>query len=141
MKLSALLEGISYFWMQQSGDPDCTQICFDSRKVQPGALFVCIKGEFSDGHRYVEEAIRAGACAIVCDGVFSLAQVPSRVAVVRVAKARQALAVLAANFYHHADRRLKLIGVTGTNGKSTSVTFLQSILQQAGKKNRFDRHH
>lgn len=134
MKLSALLEGISYFWMQQSGDPDCTQICFDSRKVQPGALFVCIKGEFSDGHRYVEEAIRAGACAIVCDGVFSLAQVPSRVAVVRVAKARQALAVLAANFYHHADRRLKLIGVTGTNGKSTSVTFLQSILQQAGKK-------
>lgn len=134
MKLSAILQNIPHFWLQQAADPDCSDLCLDSRRVRPGSVFVCLKGEQTDGRRFAEEAVSRGAAALVCDAPLSLTSLPARIPVVRVANGRRALALMAGNFYGHPDRKLCLIGVTGTNGKSTSVTFLKAILEEAGHR-------
>ncbi len=104
-------------------------ICYDSRQVEKGSLFICVKGTRSDGHDFVNDALSRGAAGIVAE-----AEAPAGfpVAFVRVADTRAALAAIAAGFYDHPASRLELIGITGTNGKTTTSLLIESILRCAG---------
>ena len=104
-------------------------ITYDSRTVAPGALFVALRGSTTDGHRYIEEAVRLGAAALLVESL--PAQDPSIPAVV-VADTRRALAPLASCFFGDPARELDLIGITGTNGKTSTSYLVESILQSAG---------
>ncbi|MGI6126682.1 MAG: UDP-N-acetylmuramoyl-L-alanyl-D-glutamate--2,6-diaminopimelate ligase [Planifilum sp.] len=99
----------------------------DSRRVRPGDLFIALRGFTVDGHRYLAEAVQRGAAAVLVE---ETADLP--VPVIRVPDTRRAMAVLAANFYRHPTRELKLIGVTGTNGKTTTAHLIQTILNDRG---------
>ena len=108
-----------------------TGVQHDSRKVASGNVFVAMKGESTDGNRYIDAAINAGASAIVSDS----ASEPARpdVAWVRVGHGRRALGAVSANFYGHPADRLKITGVTGTNGKTTTTFLLSQILRLLGR--------
>jgi len=107
-----------------SGDMnvDVKGICFDSRKVQPGFLFVAVKGTQSDGHEFIAKAIALGTLAIVCEKLPEA--ISDKVTYVTVKNSASALGVIAANFYGNPSERIKLIGITGTNGKTTVATLL-----------------
>ncbi len=106
----------------------------DSRQVQNGFAFVAVRGFVHDGHAFIGDAIRAGAPAIVYqDSAFDDA-VPNAVARLRVSDTRRALAIIADRFYDHPSGELKLVGVTGTNGKTTTVAVLDSVFRAAGCK-------
>jgi UDP-N-acetylmuramoyl-L-alanyl-D-glutamate--2,6-diaminopimelate ligase len=99
-----------------------TGVCFDSRKVKPGFLFVAVKGTQSDGHEYISKAISLGATAVVCE---TLPQnPPAHITFVTVKNSAQALGTIASNFYQNPSEKIKLTGVTGTNGKTTVATLL-----------------
>jgi UDP-N-acetylmuramoyl-L-alanyl-D-glutamate--2,6-diaminopimelate ligase len=124
-----LLDGAETLF--QRGDPPITGVEYDSRRVQPGHVFVAFRGESTDGNRYIDAALAAGAVAIVTD---SAAETPrANVAWAQVAHGRRALARLAANFYRRPAEKLAISGVTGTNGKTTTTFLLESILQAAGR--------
>jgi len=116
--------------LAQSGNPQVTGVEYDSRRVKPGNVFVAMRGEASDGNRFLSQAIRAGAVAVVTDSD----ETPRDVAWARVAHGRRALAVVSQNFYGHPAGRLALTGITGTNGKSTTAFSIESILSAAGRK-------
>ena len=105
-----------------------TGVVMDSRLVQPGNLFVALSGGVTDGHRYIPAAIRAGACAVVGTQPLTGLEVPY----IQVGDSREALAKLAAAFYGYPARQLVMIGVTGTDGKTTTSNLLFHILQAAG---------
>lgn len=107
-------------------------ICFDSRKVQPGFLFVAVKGTLSDGHAFLGKAVESGACAIVCETLPDL--VADKVTYVTVKSSAQALGIIAGNFYGNPSEKLKLTGVTGTNGKTTTATLLHSLFSTLGHR-------
>ncbi len=111
-------------------DREVLDITHDSRKVIPGSLFVAVRGFHSDGHQFISQALNRGAVAVVAEheGTDSA----SADAVVLVEDTRKALALLADAFYGHPSRRLKLIGVTGTNGKTTTTYLVKSIIEAAG---------
>ena len=116
----------------QSGNPGIGGLEYDSRRIKPGDLFVAMRGESSDGNKFIDQAIAAGAVAIVTD---SSNQTPRReVAWAQVPHGRRALARLSANFYKRPAERLAVTGITGTNGKSTTAFLLESILAAAGRK-------
>jgi UDP-N-acetylmuramoyl-L-alanyl-D-glutamate--2,6-diaminopimelate ligase len=127
MKFHDLLEGAEV--TAQSGNPSVTGVEYDSRRVKPGRVFVAMRGETSDGNRFIDQAIASGAAAIVTDSD----REASGVAWAKVPHGRQALAVLSANFYEHPAKELEITGITGTNGKSTTTFLLESILQAAGR--------
>ncbi|WP_050697546.1 UDP-N-acetylmuramoyl-L-alanyl-D-glutamate--2,6-diaminopimelate ligase [Anaeromassilibacillus senegalensis] len=129
MVLKELLEGLDYTC---SGDveQEITSLVYDSRKVQPGAVFVCLSGSQVDGHIYAEKAVEAGAAALVVQREVPVEGVP----VVRVKNTRYALAVLSAAFFGHPAKELKVIGLTGTKGKTTTSYMIRSILESAGIK-------
>jgi len=128
MKLSQLLAGVSLCGPIQY-DTEITEIAYDSRRVSPGSLFVCIKGYVTDGHKYVESACRNGAAVIIAQDEIPACGAP----VVYVEDSRKALAQIAANFYDHPEKKLKLVAVTGTNGKTTVTTLIKSVLEFSGK--------
>jgi UDP-N-acetylmuramoyl-L-alanyl-D-glutamate--2,6-diaminopimelate ligase len=107
-----------------------TAIEIDSRSVSPGALFVALRGSHTDGHRYTTQAIQRGAAAVVVEENAQVAE-PARAAVVRVADSKRALSILSAAFYGDPSRRLDVIGVTGTNGKTTTTAMVAAILNAA----------
>jgi len=121
-------------------DPDITSIHYRAQEVQPGGLFVAIKGQTTDGHAFIQEALKRGAAAIVAQNpkdnasVAPLsAEVPERNPVtIQVQNTRIAMAELAARFYHNPSERMTLIGITGTNGKTTVAYLIESILMEAG---------
>src|SRR5450755_363637 len=130
MKFQQLLQGAEV--LSQSGDPGVAGVEYDSRRVRPGTLFVAMKGETSDGNRFIDQAIAAGAVAVVTD---SAAETPRpAVAWAQVAHGRRALARLSANFYKRPAERIANTGITGTNGKSTTAFLIESIFQAAGRK-------
>ena len=107
-------------------------INFDSRKVGSKDVFVAVKGTISDGHQFIETAINQGAIAIICEDLPS--RILEGITYVQVANAQTALAFMAANFYDNPSENLKLVGVTGTNGKTTIATLLYNLFSKAGYK-------
>ncbi len=134
MRLRELLAEVPGAQPAGSADIDIAAIGHDSRAAAPASLFVCIRGFKQDGHAFIGDAVRRGAAAIVVEGDRAAASIPSGVAVVRVADTRLALARLAARFYGHPSRQLRLIGVTGTNGKTTTAYLVEAILRAAGHR-------
>jgi UDP-N-acetylmuramoyl-L-alanyl-D-glutamate--2,6-diaminopimelate ligase len=130
MTFQQLLDGAEV--LAQSGNPDVSSVEYDSRRVKPGCLFLAMRGESSDGNQFIDQAIRAGAVAVVTD----LPTQPQRpgVAWALVPRGRRALARVSANFYQKPAERLAVTGITGTNGKSTTAFILESILQAAKRK-------
>jgi UDP-N-acetylmuramoyl-L-alanyl-D-glutamate--2,6-diaminopimelate ligase len=118
--------------LSQSGNAGVAGVEYDSRRVKPGTVFVAMKGESSDGNRFIDQAITAGAVAVVTD---SATEAPRPgVAWAQVVHGRRALARLSANFYKHPAERIANTGITGTNGKSTTAFLIESIFQAAGRK-------
>ena len=109
-----------------------TRITADSRKVIPGTLFVAVKGYASDGHDYIADAIAKGATGIVCETLPERLEGKAQFEVVE--NSRRALAILADEYYGHPSRKLKLVGITGTNGKTTTVTLLYNLFRSMGHK-------
>lgn len=100
----------------------------DSRQAQPDNLFIAIKGYRNDGHSFIENAIKKGVKAVISEKAFPNSSVP----VIRVKNSRYAQASLVAEFFHHPSSKLKVIGITGTNGKSTSTFMINNVLEAAG---------
>ncbi|MEG2583111.1 MAG: UDP-N-acetylmuramoyl-L-alanyl-D-glutamate--2,6-diaminopimelate ligase [Oscillospiraceae bacterium] len=130
MKLVELLKGIDVKSVSGSTQMSISGICFDSSEIKPGNLFVCIPGFKTDGHKYAPDAIKKGASAIIAER--DLGDIG--VTCVIVENARCTLAYLAANFYDYSNAKFKLIGVTGTNGKTTTTYLIKSILEEFGNK-------
>jgi len=107
-------------------------ICFDSRKVEKDSLFVASIGTQVDGHSFISKAIDAGAIAIVCERIPEIRK--DNVSYVRVKESNRALGIIASNFYGNPSSKLKLIGITGTNGKTTVATLLYNLFQSLGHK-------
>ena len=128
MDFLQLLDGAEY--LAQQGNPQIAGLNYDSRRVQPGWCFVAIRGETTDGNRYIDAALHAGAVAVVSD---SLPPRPD-VAWAQVPHGRRALARLSANYYGRPGERLFISGLTGTNGKTTTAFILNAMLRNAGRK-------
>lgn len=107
-----------------------TELCFDSRKVRHGSLFIAVRGTQSDGHQFIQQVVQSGAISIVCE-TFPEVLHPS-VTYVRVQDSGAALGIIASNFYDNPSEKLKLVGITGTNGKTTTVTLLFQLYRQLG---------
>ena len=98
---------------------------FDSRKVVEGSLFVAIKGLKSDGHKFIDNAIKNGASAVICNDYFLKEE---KITLIKTTNTRKSLAIVASNFYDNPSKKIKLVGITGTNGKTTvATTLFQSI--------------
>ncbi len=130
-KLASLLERLEYETVQGSTEIEITDLVYDSRKITKGCLFVCIKGTVVDGHTFVKEAAEKGAAAVL---VQDEVEVPKDLTVIRVKDTRYGLALVSAAWFHHPAEELKVIGVTGTKGKTTTTYMVKSILENAGYK-------
>ncbi len=130
MTFQQVLDGAEV--LAQSGDPGVSSVEYDSRRVKPGCVFVAMRGESSDGNRFIDQAISAGAVAVVTDSAAEKAR--PGVAWAVVPNGRRALARVSANFYKKPAERIAITGITGTNGKSTTAFLLESILSAAGRK-------
>ena len=115
-----------------STDIDVNKIEFDSRKIQQNDVFVAIRGTLSNGHDFIQKAIELGAIAIICDELPK--QLIASVTYVKVVNTNSALAFLAANYYKNPSANLKLVGITGTNGKTTIASLLYQLFKKAGFK-------
>lgn len=133
MKLSRLLRDVNGGDLCGKPEREITGICSDSRRVGQGSLFVAIPGFQSDGHQYIRQAMEQGACTVVAQHAPDC-PVLEGVTLILVDDARRALAQLAAEWYDHPERQLRLVGVTGTNGKTTTTWLIRHILEQRGHK-------
>ncbi|NPV82820.1 MAG: UDP-N-acetylmuramoyl-L-alanyl-D-glutamate--2,6-diaminopimelate ligase [Candidatus Aminicenantes bacterium] len=129
MKLSELLKDVRVVSLAAAADPEITGIAYSSKGVEPGNIFIALKGQRADGHDFLPEALERGAAVIVSERPR-----PAEIdrAWVQVLDAREAMALLAANFYDHPSSRLKVVGITGTKGKTTITYILEEILNTAG---------
>jgi UDP-N-acetylmuramoyl-L-alanyl-D-glutamate--2,6-diaminopimelate ligase len=107
-------------------------ICFDSREVQKDSLFIAVNGTLSDGHSFIDSAISKGAIGVVCENLPQT--INPKVVYIKVKNSAQSLGVIASNFYDNPSEKLKLVGVTGTNGKTTVATLLHNLFQAMGYK-------
>ena len=129
MKLGELLQVIKYEDFSGSTDVEFTGICADSQKVKRGDLFLCYRGIEFDSHDFAEEAIKRGAVALICER-----KLEYDIEQIIVPNGRSCITQAARAFYGYADKKLKLVGITGTNGKTTTTYMLASIFESAGKK-------
>lgn len=130
--LGKLLQGVEVRSLVGDGTVAVGRLEFDSRKVVPGTLFFATRGTQADGHAYIPAAVAAGAAAVVCEEL--PAERPVGVTFVQVPDSTVALGQVASAFYGHPSRRLKLVGVTGTNGKTTTATLLYRMFRRLGYK-------
>ena len=131
MQIKKLIEVLSGAEVDGPVDRDVIAIHYDSRRVTPESLFVALPGLKTDGHKFIEHAVKRGAAAVLVEKPVTAIR---RATVIRVPDAREAMARLAAQFHGHPDRRMKVIGITGTNGKTTTAFMVQHILKEAGIK-------
>ena len=137
MRLETIIRNSGANILSGDGNIQISAICCDSRKVIPGSLFVAVKGFASDGHQYIASAVSKGAVAVVYeDQEAAQAQIESSgdkgIVLLKTESARYALAIMAANFYDNPSRKLTLVGITGTNGKTTTVTLLHRMFTSMG---------
>ncbi|MBW6410907.1 UDP-N-acetylmuramoyl-L-alanyl-D-glutamate--2,6-diaminopimelate ligase [Clostridium weizhouense] len=132
MNLKDILKGINYKVIQGSLDNEIVSINYDSRKIRKSDLFVCIKGFATDGHKYVQSALENGAKAIIIQDDIEVSD--KNIALIKVDDSRKALAIMAGNYYDNPSKKMKMIGITGTNGKTTTAFMIKSILESNGKK-------
>ncbi|MEN3026273.1 MAG: UDP-N-acetylmuramoyl-L-alanyl-D-glutamate--2,6-diaminopimelate ligase [Chlorobiota bacterium] len=128
--LGFLLEGIPHEFVQGEREQLITAVCDVAQCCLPGSLFVAVRGHTVDGHLFVGEALRRGACGVVCEDLPE--PLPTGCVIVHVPDSRVALSALAHRFFGEPSRYLRLIGVTGTNGKTTTTFFVRSVLERAG---------
>ena len=131
MKLTQMLERLEYEVAQGSADIEVTELVNDSRKAGPGCVFVCISGAVSDGHSYVEDVTAKGAAAVIVERPV---EAPEGVTVIHVDDTRYALALMSAAYFGYPAEKLKVIGITGTKGKTTTTYMVKSILEGVGHK-------
>ena len=131
-RLKDILYKVSLEAVHGATDVAISKIEFDSRKIELDAVFVAIRGTLSDGHDYIEKAITLGARVIICE-IFPN-KLHDNVTYIQVADTNEALAFLAANFYDNPADKIKLVGVTGTNGKTTIASLLYQLFKKAGYK-------
>ena len=129
--LKQLLERLEYECVQGSLDKEITDLVYDSRKAATDSLFVCVKGTTVDGHGFAADVVQKGATVLV---VSEDVNVPETVTVIKVADTRYALALLSAAWFDYPAEQLKVIGITGTKGKTTTTYMVKSILEGAGYK-------
>ncbi len=134
MKLGELVRSLERPTVLQPDrmDGEVSDIAYDSRRVKPGSLFVAVRGFHSDGHLFIVQALRQGAVAVIAEQQNSAAAAADTTQII-VENSRRALALLADAFYGHPSQRLTLIGITGTNGKTTTTYLVKSIIEAAGK--------
>ena len=138
MKLFDVIESIEVKAVEGSLETTVTSVCIDSRQVKPGSLFVAICGTQTDGHQFIGKAIEQGAAAIMCERTDWKAQcgplAGSMPVIVQVASTEDAVGPVATAFYGHPSQQLTLVGVTGTNGKTTIATLLYDMFRKMGHK-------
>lgn len=134
MKLSKICEEIEYALLQGSLETEVRDIIYDSRKLAPETMFVCMVGAVTDGHKYIPDAIAKGASVIVLEKEEEAAQIPDTITVLKVQSTRLALALMSAALFDHPARKLVTIGLTGTKGKTTTTYMIKKVLEMAGKK-------
>lgn len=142
MRLKEIIRNSGVVEVKGGLDLEVSGIFDDSRKVTVGSLFVAVKGHESDGHAFIGKALEAGAAAIVYEDARFLSTVEGRSlssvegvegpTLIKVASSRRALAIMAANYFDNPSRKLNLVGITGTNGKTTTVTLLHSLFMSLG---------
>ena len=131
MKLTRLLERLEYEVRQGSDGIEVTELINDSRKVTEGSVFVCISGAVSDGHDYIEDVAEKGAAAVIVERPV---EAPEGMTVIHVDDTRYALALMSAAYFGYPAEKLKVIGITGTKGKTTTSYMVKSILEGVGHK-------
>ena len=131
-KVIELLNGVQVLEQKGSGIAEVSAVCFDSRLTENGSLFIAVKGTAVDGHDYIEKAQNQGAAFIVCE-LFPK-ELKSDVVYIRVSDSAQSLGIIASNFYDNPSSNLKLVGITGTNGKTTVATLLYKLFEELGYK-------
>lgn len=131
MILKSLLEGLDYEIIKGNERSEIKHIRYDNRKIEEGDVFVCIKGFKVDGHSFIGDATKKGARVII---VQDDVECQEDITIVKVKDTRKALALISSNYFGNPKKKLKIIGITGTNGKTTSAFMIKSILEKCGYK-------
>ncbi|MBW1781203.1 MAG: UDP-N-acetylmuramoyl-L-alanyl-D-glutamate--2,6-diaminopimelate ligase [Deltaproteobacteria bacterium] len=136
MRLRELIDGITVHDFQGESDVEISGIAYDSRSVAPGSLFVAVKGHTQDGHDFIRDAVSRGAAAVVSQHPLSPIGKgkANQIAMIQVQDSREALSRIAVRFFKTPFKAMNLIGITGTNGKTTTAYLLESILMAAGRR-------
>ncbi|HRO43328.1 MAG TPA: UDP-N-acetylmuramoyl-L-alanyl-D-glutamate--2,6-diaminopimelate ligase [Flavipsychrobacter sp.] len=130
--LKNILTHTTFTQLKANTDVDVKSLCIDSRKVTTGSAFIAMRGFATDGHQFIEKAIQDGASVIVCENLPEVLN--DKVAYVQVSNSALAAGQMAAAFYNHPSKKIKVIGVTGTNGKTTVATLLYKLFEKLGYK-------
>ena len=132
MRLKDLLQDIDYEILQGNADVEIGSIAYDSRQVGGDTLFICIKGFKVDGHNYAFDSIKRGAVALIVQK--EVKDIPRDITVIKVSNTRKAMSYIGAAFYKYPTNNIQLIGVTGTNGKTTTTFLIGKILEEHNYK-------
>ena len=132
MRLNKVLQGIDVVATRGDLEREIEELTFDSRTCRPGSLFIAVPGTEADGHRFIGKAVEAGATAVIYQNDTPGLEAMEGVTLVKVADSRRALALAADNWFDHPSGKLHLVGITGTNGKTTTVTLLYNLFTDLG---------
>lgn len=132
-KLSRLLSGLQYECICGKEDIEVSAVVYDSRKIENDCMFICIIGANTDGHKYAQEAVSKGAGVLVVSRKIEIEDT-EHITVIQVPDTRYAMAFISAAYFHHPAERMKIIGITGTKGKTTTTYLMKAMLENAGHK-------